>query len=85
MGFYEDDWYTHTSGQPVKTVIDPLKALLRAVFVGPGCESLSTADDEGANKAAVDDTFSLAEDYFEDGILLVKHVDCSEGFVLRNE
>ena len=65
--------------------VNPLSTLLRFVFVGFGGEPFSTADDEGSDEAAVDDTGGFAEYYFNFGILLVQDIDATDRLLLGNQ
>ena len=85
MDFHENDWDTYASGQPFKTIGDPLLTFLRAVFEELGGEALGAADNEGADEAAVDDACGFTEDYFKLGIILVQDIYLANGILLRDQ
>lgn len=83
MDLHEDDRESHATRQPFKATGYPFLTFLRAVFEELGGQTLCSADDEGADEAAVDDACGLAIDHFKFWILLVKDINPADRILLR--
>ena len=85
MDLHEDDRESHATRQPFKATGYPFLTFLRAVFEELGGQTLCSADDEGADEAAVNDAGGFAEDHFKLRILLVQDIDVADSLLLRNQ
>lgn len=85
MDFNEDDRESHATRQPFKATGYPFLTFLRAVFEELGGQTLCSADDEGADEAAVDDAGGLAVDHFKLGVLLIQDIYPADCLLLRNQ
>ena len=85
VDFYQDDGNADASGEAIQAKVYPLPSFVRVILTGFGGESIRSADNEGADKAAVDDARGLAEDYSKIGILLVQDIDGTDSLLLRNQ
>lgn len=83
MDIHEDDGDAYAYGQSFKAIGYPFLTFIRAIFEVFSGEALGTADDEGADEAAVDDAGGFTEDYFKLGILLVKDIYPADRILLR--
>jgi hypothetical protein len=82
---HKDDRDAYASGQSFKATGYPFSTFIRVVFVVSGGEAFCSADNEGADEAAVDDAGGFAEDYFKLWILLVQDIDGADRLLLRNQ
>jgi len=85
VDFNEDDRESHATRQPFKATGYPFLTFLRAVFEELGGQTLCSADDEGADEAAVDDAGGLAVDHFKLGVLLIQDIYPADCLLLRNQ
>lgn len=83
MDSHEDDRDAHASRPSFKATGYPFATFIRALFEVFSGETLGTADDEGADEAAVDDASGFTEDYFKLWILLVKDIYPANRILLR--
>ena len=83
MDFHQDDGDAHASGQSFKATGYPFLTFIQTIFEEFSGEALGTADDEGADEAAIDDAGGFTEDDFKLGILLVKDIYSADRILLR--
>jgi len=83
VNFHEDDWDAYAFGQSFEATGYPFSTFIRVIFEEFCGEALGTADDEGADEAAIDDAGGFTEDDFKLGILLVKDIYSADRILLR--